>query len=614
MPDCNFNLTELAKLALQLEERLSFLEQKLSSNLSQSELRHAKKVTGSVDLLTSFKVRVLPSELVEIYNYIPHFLFNLVISVSLTADSYRQKSKGELFLEKDKNGNYWVIATDDDKYWLFPKVNLKINSLMMTTFAALFKFQNESEAEIEQFILLEPARVSRTYNGNSWKLEEPGELEFCERPPSSELLSELKRSREERQQIWFELKQLSQDFWQLKYFLEQLAKERQQDTQWQQSLQTTLEKLALQAQQANQERQQIQARLEQVVQAQTHSQPQLNVPAPQVEDPPLEATTASGAESSESTPSSTTADRQNPQLLRTLHGHKQLVRTLAISSDSQIIASGSFDNTIKIWNFQTGELIDTIEHHCRVYAIALSPCEPLLVFGSDDNAIGLWNTDLSTMRPGLSGHSDWVRCVAFSPDGQTLVSGSRDATIKIWNWQTGEILRTLSGHSGAILSIAVSPDGCILASGSADHTIKIWNLQTGELLYNLHKHSSLVCTLAIAPNGETLVSGSYDNTIKLWNLRTGELQNSLSEHFEGVWSVAISPDGQTLASSSGGDSIKLWKLPSGKLLCNLTGQSNGVYSLTFSPDGQTLARGGKDRRILIWQLSSVTSSCSEPKS
>jgi hypothetical protein len=175
----------------------------LNSNFEFSEL--VQRISPIfAEFLTLTKVKSSSAELVILYNYIPHFLEHLVVPVSLTSDSFCHQSqrelfleKNELFLEKNKNGNGWIIATDDDKYWLFPKVNLKINSLMMTTFVALFKVQNEPDAEISEFILLKPAIVSRTDNGNQWKLEEPGELEFCERPPSSELQVELKRSREE---------------------------------------------------------------------------------------------------------------------------------------------------------------------------------------------------------------------------------------------------------------------------------------------------------------------------------------------------------------------------------------------------------------------------------
>ncbi|MGK7874380.1 MAG: hypothetical protein AB4426_14025 [Xenococcaceae cyanobacterium] len=302
----------------------------------------------------------------------------------------------------------------------------------------------------------------------------------------------------------------------------------------------------------------------------------------------------------------TPAHWQNVQLLHTLTDHTNSVRCLAISdwqqqSDKQILASGSFDDTIKIWNLNTGQLISTLTRASRVNAIAISPDGQTLISSGNNNTIKIWNIVTATQNT-LSGHSDWILCLAISPDGQTLVSGSSDRTIKIWNLQTGEIRHTLTGDDGAVLAIAISPDGRTLVSSSGT-TIRLWNLATGKLLPTLLRHSDLVWSVAISPNGQTLASGSRDKTIKLWNLNTGKLEHTLTEHSGEVWSVAISPDGQTLVSGSGDKTIKLWNLNTGELLCTLKDHSQEVYSVAFSPDEQTLVSAGRDQTIKIWKPS-----------
>jgi len=248
-------------------------------------------------------------------------------------------------------------------------------------------------------------------------------------------------------------------------------------------------------------------------------------------------------------------------LAQTLSGHIDVVWSVAISPDGRTLASGSSDNTIKIWNLATGELIRT-----------------------------------------LSGHSNSVRSVAISPDGRTLSSGSRDKTIKIWNLATGELIRTLSSHSDRVRSVAISPDGRTLASGSDDKTIKIWNIATGELIRTLSGHSHWVNSVAISPDGRTLASGS-DETIKIWNLATGELIRTLSGYSDWVNSVAISPDGKTLASGSDDKTIKIWNLATGQLIRTLSGHSDWVGSVAISPDGRTLVSGSDDKTIKIWRVS-----------
>jgi len=174
--------------------------------------------------------------------------------------------------------------------------------------------------------------------------------------------------------------------------------------------------------------------------------------------------------------------------------------------------------------------------------------EPLVVLnrpsyasGSSDNTIKLWNANTGECLATLEGHGDDVMSVAFSPDGTTLSSGSKDKTIKLWNATTGECLRTLDGHTNSVYSVAFSPDGTTLASGSFDKTIKLWNANTGECLRTLDGQAEHVLSVAFSPDGTTLASGSSDDTIKLWNATTGECLRTLEGHGDYVRSVAFSP-------------------------------------------------------------------------
>ncbi|MBO3462317.1 serine/threonine protein kinase [Aetokthonos hydrillicola Thurmond2011] len=298
---------------------------------------------------------------------------------------------------------------------------------------------------------------------------------------------------------------------------------------------------------------------------------------------------------------------------RTLLGHSGWVTSIAISPDSKILASGSWDNTIKLWNLATGEQIRTLQGHSDpVISIAISPDGDTLASGSRDNTIKLWNLATGEQIRTLEGHSDLIRSVAISPDSRTLASGSLDNIIKLWNLATGEQTRTLQEHSDGVnsflalvntaYSIAFSPDSKILASGSYDSTIKLWNLGTGEQIRTLQGHSKSVYSVAISPDGKILASGSADNTIKLWNLATGGQIRTLQGHSSEVNSVAFSPDGKTLASGSDDNTVKLWNLATGEPIRTLQGHSGSVRSVAFSPDGKILASGSEDKTIKIWAI------------
>jgi WD40 repeat protein/tRNA A-37 threonylcarbamoyl transferase component Bud32 len=291
-------------------------------------------------------------------------------------------------------------------------------------------------------------------------------------------------------------------------------------------------------------------------------------------------------------------------LVNTFTGHSYWVDSVAFSPDGQILASGSDDKTIKLWNIPTGQLKTTLTGHSTpVNSVAFSPDGQTLASGSYDHTIKLWNIPTGELKTTFTGHSNVVDSVAFSPDGQTLASSSWDNTIKLWNIPTGELQMTLTGLSKSAHSVAFSPDGQTLASGNRDNTIKLWNVPTGELKTTLIGHSNSVWSVAFSPDGQTLASGSWDNTIKLWNIPISELERTLTGHSELVTSVAFSPDSQTLASSSGDHTIKLWNVSTGKLKTTLTDHSDYVNSVAFSPDGQTLASGSADYTIKLWQAS-----------
>jgi WD40 repeat protein len=291
-------------------------------------------------------------------------------------------------------------------------------------------------------------------------------------------------------------------------------------------------------------------------------------------------------------------------LEKTLKGHSNLVNSVVISPDGRTLASGSKDETIKIWNIATGQEIRTLNGHSSfvawVNSVAISPDSRTLASGSEDKTIKIWN--IATGQEIRTGHSAWVRSVAISPDGRTLAGNNFD-NIKIWNIATGQEIRTLNGHSYEVTSVAISPDSKTLASGSVDNTIKIWNIATGQAIRTLNGHSYEVRSVAISPDGRSLASGSQDKTIKIWNVTTGQEIRTLKGHSLSVMSVAFSPDGRTLASGSGDETIKIWNVTTGQEISTLKGHSSSVNSVAFSPDGRTLASGSSDATIKIWRLS-----------
>ena len=244
----------------------------------------------------------------------------------------------------------------------------------------------------------------------------------------------------------------------------------------------------------------------------------------------------------------------------------------------------------------------TLTYSSTINNIAFSPTNPLLASGSVDNTVQLWNRDTQTLLSTLRGHTDSVASVVFSPDGSLLASGSADGTVRLWNPITEILQATLQGHTSNVLSVTFSPDGSLLASGGADGTVRLWDPVTETLEATLEAHMDSVLSVAFSPDGSLLASGSADGLVGLWDTHTEILQATLG-HESPVLSVAFSPDSDLLATGSTDGVARLWDphMPEHKATL---GHDSPVESVAF--DGNTLVTGSQDGRVRQWEVTSET--------
>lgn len=164
-----------------------------------------------------------------------------------------------------------------------------------------------------------------------------------------------------------------------------------------------------------------------------------------------------------------------------LIGHQSYINVATFSPDGEIIASGSNDDTIKLWS-RDGKLLKTVNTNLSgTISISFSPDSKLFVSGSFDSVIRLWSRDGQLLKDFPKHHTDRVSAISFSPDGQMIASGSRDKTIKLWS-RDGQLIKTLSGHNKPVMGVSFSSNGQMIASASEDNTIILWNLDLDDLL------------------------------------------------------------------------------------------------------------------------------------
>ncbi|WP_446342811.1 protein kinase domain-containing protein [Coleofasciculus sp. F4-SAH-05] len=287
------------------------------------------------------------------------------------------------------------------------------------------------------------------------------------------------------------------------------------------------------------------------------------------------------------------------KLRRTLSGHTDEIRAIAISPDGKTLVSGSYDKTIKLWALRLGKPLHNVTGHShRVTCVAISPNGQILASGSYDKTIKLWSLSTGKLLNTLVSRADRVRDIVFSPNGQILIS-SGDCEIKLWAVRTGKLLRILAGNSNSARHIAFNPDSHSCAVGSLNGTLELWNPHNGKPLITFTNQSTSITCLEFSPDGLILASGS-SRAITLWNPQTGKLLRTFAPESPGVAALAFSPDSQVLASGSGA-LIELWDTQNGQRLTKLSGHTQPVRSLGFSPHGDILVSAGSDRKIKLWQ-------------
>ncbi|RKK77386.1 Vegetative incompatibility protein HET-E-1 [Fusarium oxysporum] len=288
---------------------------------------------------------------------------------------------------------------------------------------------------------------------------------------------------------------------------------------------------------------------------------------------------------------------------RTLEGHMDLVRSVVFSNDGKLIASGSKDNTVKIWNVATGKEERTLKGHTNsVSSMVFSKDGTLIASGSWDNTVKIWKVATGKEERTLKGYRGSIRSVFFSDDGRLIASGSRDKTVKVWNVATGEEERTLRGHTNLVRSVVFSNDGTLIASGSDDKTVRIWNVATGKEERTLRGHTNRVSSVVFSKDGKLIASGSWDKTVKIWKVATGKEERTLRGHADLVNSVVFSNDGTLITSGSYDHTVKIWNIATGGEERALEGHTNSVSSVVFSNDGKLIASRSKDKTVKIWNV------------
>ncbi|KAG2338323.1 hypothetical protein BDR05DRAFT_705075 [Suillus weaverae] len=257
-------------------------------------------------------------------------------------------------------------------------------------------------------------------------------------------------------------------------------------------------------------------------------------------------------------------DLKTGVLLKKMEGHRSSVWGLAVSQDGQFIASGGFSGEVIVWHGETGEsLTRPIKAHSNWISLDFSP-GPVLATGSYDNTTKLWNTKTWQLQGNPIECGGYVYCVRYSPSGEFLAIATRDK-IQIYKADTRERVASFKAHTKFNCSLAWTPNGTRLLTGgdNSDPTIREWNALTWQQVSDPWTgHSEYINAIAVNPAGTLVASASQDNHVHLWRLSDRRIV-SIFKHSSAPLCVTFSVDGKHILSGGGDKMISHWAVPEG---------------------------------------------------
>jgi len=289
---------------------------------------------------------------------------------------------------------------------------------------------------------------------------------------------------------------------------------------------------------------------------------------------------------------------------------------LAFSHDARIIAAGSREGAVTLWNAETGERLHRFDdYQAEAHALAFSHDNKMLATGHADGVVRLWNLATGKQIHATAGHRADVSAIVLSSDAKTLYATGPDGLVGVWDLATARKRHDFASgrRFGGRLALAPDGEGLAVVEGPPakfDTSLTLWDLHAAKKLWSGPEHWTL--SFAFTPDGKVIAAGMSSNRIVLRNARDGELQVEIDfESPSGVsWVggstrfVEISPDGKLLAAA-GLSGIRVWQLESRKHLYFLSPdgklEDRTVAGIAFSPDGRLLASVEKEG-IHLWEI------------
>ncbi len=287
-----------------------------------------------------------------------------------------------------------------------------------------------------------------------------------------------------------------------------------------------------------------------------------------------------------------------------LEGHNDAVTAVAHLAGRRLMISGSADNTLKLWNTESGTCERTLEGHTNSVTAVCGSSDGRLAFStSRDRTVRCWEIATGRCLQTLASTESELTCLAVTRSGQRVVAGGQDGSLRGWDVSSGICDLIIEAHRGGVTSLALTAGGKYAFTGGQEGVIKRWDIESGALVSESVGHQGTVSGLALSDDGRLLLSSGFDKTLIMWHAASGTALRTMRGHQNEVLDIAISTDGLYALSGGKDCTVRIWELGHGRCLATLQGHTKPVRGVSWRRDGRLAASGADDGKIYIWQSS-----------
>ena len=299
-------------------------------------------------------------------------------------------------------------------------------------------------------------------------------------------------------------------------------------------------------------------------------------------------------------------------LSKVFTGHQRDVNSVAFLPDEGTIVSGGGDNQCRVWSIESRQAIHILNHGDWINAVAVARGTPIIATAGRGGTVKLWNLNTGQLLESVKAHPENATTLTFFPDGSRIMSGGQEGRVKFYNVVQKKLEADVPVHQGWVWRVSVSQNGDRLLTAGADRAARIWRLGRKEQPVTLKGHEGEVLYASFSNDGRLVATAGKDGYVKVWESESGGLVRSIRAHEGAVNSVNFSPTGEHLVSAGADKLLKAWLVQDGTLCGDGEGGYDYISECVFSRSGRRLATCGGEGLVKVWDVSDQPTTVAVP--